>query len=322
MNKNSICDLFDIKHPILQGGMLWLATAKLAAAVSTAGALGVISPYAGMDEGGDPLENLRAQIRQIRNLTRNPFGINIPLNLPMSGLLIDAALQENAGIVITAAGSPKLFTELLHSAGIRVIHVVGSASQAKMAESCSVDAIVAEGAEAGARIGRDELPLFSLLPQVVERVSLPVIAAGGIVNGRGMAAAMVLGAEGVQLGTRFLATEECIAHPNYKRAIVDAGDSDTIVTRRGQIPARSLKNKFTTELAAMEKSGASMDRVQAFIGRGRARKAQIDGDLVNGDAFSGSSAGLIKEILPAAVVVENLIKDYDEVMHQILRSPT
>jgi enoyl-[acyl-carrier protein] reductase II len=322
VKKNSICDLFDIKHPILQGGMLWLATARLAAAVSNAGALGVISPYAGMDEGGDPLESLRAQIRQTRNLTRNPFGINIPLNLPMSGLLIDAALQENAGIFITAAGNPKLFTELLHSTGTRVIHVVGSASQAKKAESCGVDAIVAEGAEAGARIGRDELPLFSLLPRVVECVSLPVIAAGGIADGRGMAAAMALGAAGVQLGTRFVATEECIAHPNYKRAIVDAGDSDTIVTRRGQIPARSLKNKFTMELAAMEKSGASMDRVQAFIGRGRARKAQIDGDLANGDAFAGSSAGLIKEILPVAAVVENLITDYDKAIHQMLRSLT
>lgn len=302
--------------------MLWLATAQLAAAVSNSGALGVISPYAGMDEGADPPENLRAQIRQVRNLTHNPFGVNIPLNLPMSGLLIDVVLQENAGIAITAAGSPELFTELLHSAGIRVIHVIGSASQAQIAESSIVDAIVAEGAEAGARIGREELSLFSLLPQVMDRVSVPVIAAGGIADGRGMTAAMVLGADGVQLGTRFVATEECIAHPDYKRAIVDAGDSDTIVTRRGIIPTRSLKNKFTMELAAMEKSGASLDDLQEFIGSGRGRKAQIEGDLVNGDAYSGSSAGLIKEILPAAVVVENLIKDYDEIMHQMLRSTT
>ena len=152
---------------------------------------------------------------------------------------------------------------------------------------------------------------------MLEYISVPVVAAGGIVDGRGMAAAMVLGAEGVQLGTRFVVTEECIAHPNYKHAIVEAGDSGTIVTRRGQIPSRSLKTKFTMELAAMEKSGTSPDRLREFIGRGRARKAQIDGDLVNGDAPSGSSAGLIKEILPASVVVENLVKGCHEAMRQM-----
>jgi len=319
MKKNSICDLFEIKYPILQGGMLWLATAELAASVSNAGALGVISPYAGMDEASDPQENLRILIQQTRKLTDKPFGINIPLNLPMSGLFVDAVLQEKAKIVITAAGNPALFTSLLHSADIRVLHVVSSVSQTHLAASCNIDAVIAEGAEAGARIGREELPLFSLLPQVVNSVSVPVIAAGGIADGRGMAAAIALGADGVQLGTRFVATEECIAHPNYKRAIVEAGDSGTIVTRRTLIPTRSLKNKFTMELSAMEKSGTSRDSLQEFIGRGRARNAQIDGDLANGDSYSGSSAGLIKEILPASVVVENLMKSCDEAIRMSLK---
>jgi enoyl-[acyl-carrier protein] reductase II len=181
-------------------------------------------------------------------------------------------------------------------------------TQARLAESCGVDAVVAEGVEAGGRIGRDEMSLMSLIPLVAGAVSVPVIAAGGIVDGRGLAAAFALGADGVQLGTRFVATEECIAHPNYKQAIVDARDSDTIVTRRATVPTRSLKYGFARELAVLEKSGTPAESIQKFVGRGRARKAQIDGDLENGDAYAGSSAGLIKEILPAAVVLENLIK--------------
>jgi enoyl-[acyl-carrier protein] reductase II len=297
--------------------MLWLANAELAASVSNAGALGVISPYAEMVEGDDPQSNLRLQIRQTRRLTDRPFGINIPINLPMSGLLIDVLLQESAEIVITAAGSPEPFTELLHSAGICVLHVISTVSQAKFCDACGVDVLIAEGAEAGGRIGRNEVPLLSLLPQVVNAVSLPVIAAGGIVDGKGMAAALALGADGIQLGTRFLATRECLAHPDYKRAIVKAQDADTIVTRRGLIPTRSLKSRFPMELAAMEKAHASEEDIQRFIGHGRARKAQIEGDMSNGDAYSGSSVGLIKEVLPAALVVEKLIKDYEEAIRRM-----
>jgi len=305
--------LFGIRYPILQGGMLWLAAAELAASVSNAGALGVISPYAGMEEDGDPLQNLRFQISQTRKLTKKPFGVNIPLDLPVSGLLIDVLLQEKVEIAVTAAGNPGLYTTLLHSGGVRVAHVISTVSQARIAESCRVDAIIAEGAEAGGRIGRDASPLLSLLPEVVNGVSIPVIAAGGIVDGRGMAVVFALGADGVQLGTRFVATEECIAHRNYKQAIVDAGDSDTIVTRRGTIPVRSLKSDFTMTLAAMEESGATAEAITKFIGRGRARKAQIEGNLQEGDAYAGSSVGLIKEILPAASVIENLIRSYREI---------
>jgi enoyl-[acyl-carrier protein] reductase II len=261
-----------------------------------------------MEENGDPLHNLRLQINQARKLTTEPFGVNIPLDLPASGLLFDVLLSENVEIVITSAGSPELYTELLHSAGIRVAHVISSVSQARIAESCNIDAVIAEGAEAGGRIGRDELPLLSLLPQVVDAVSIPVIAAGGIVDGKGLAAAFALGADGVQLGTRFIAVEECIAHRNYKQAIIEARDSDTIVTRRAQVPVRSLKSEFTMKLAAMEESGASAESIQRHVGRGSARKAQIEGNLKDGDAYAGSSVGLIKEILPAAAVIENLIK--------------
>jgi enoyl-[acyl-carrier protein] reductase II len=288
--------------------MLWLATAELAASISNAGALGIISPYAGMEENGDPLQNLRFQISQTRKLTDKPFGINVPLDLPASGLLIDVLLQESVKIVVTSAGNPRLYTELLHSAGIRTAHVISSVAQARIAESCNIDVVIAEGVEAGGRIGRDELSLFSLLPQVADAVSIPVIAAGGIVDGRGLIAAFALGADGVQLGTRFVAVEECIAHRNYKQAIIEARDSDTIVTRRGQVPVRSLKSEFSTELAAMEESGASAESIQRHVGRGRARKAQIEGSLAEGDAYAGSSVGLIKEILPAAVVIKNLIK--------------
>jgi enoyl-[acyl-carrier protein] reductase II len=302
--------LFGVEYPILQGGMLWIASAELVAAVSNAGALGVLSPYAGMEENGDALQNLRLQIQRTRERTRKPFGVNIPLDLPSGGLLIDMLMGEQVPIAVTAAGDPKLYTELLRSAGIRVAHVVSSVTQARRAEACGVDAVIAEGTEAGGRLGHDELSLMSLVPLVADAVSVPVIAAGGIVDGRGLAAAFALGAKGVQLGTRFVATEECIAHPNYKQAIVDARESDTVVTRRAIVPTRSIKHGFARELAVLERSGASAESIRAFIGRGRARKAQIEGDQENGDAYAGSSVGLIKEILPASEVIENMIKIY------------
>jgi enoyl-[acyl-carrier protein] reductase II len=280
---NRIRDLLGIRHPILQGGMLWLADAVLAGSVSNAGALGTISPYAAMQENADPLENLRFQIRKIRQLSDKPFAVNIPLDLAASGLLINVLLEESVRIAVTAAGSPGLFTELLRASGVRVLHVVSSVSQAKLAESCGADAVIAEGAEAGGRIGRDELGLFSLIPQVADAVSIPVIAAGGIVDGRGMAAALALGAEGVQLGTRFIAAEECIAHPAYKRAIIEAGDSDTIVTMHSLAPVRRLKPSFSVE----------------------------------GDACAGSSAGLILEVVPAAQIVETLMTDCQEILRHL-----
>jgi enoyl-[acyl-carrier protein] reductase II len=321
VKKKNICSLFGIQYPILQGGMLWVATAELAASVSNAGALGILSPYAGMEEDGDAVENLRLQMRQTRSLTDKPFGVNIPLDLPTSGLLVDVLLRENGKIAVTAAGSPALFTELLHSAGIEVVHLVSSVRQAQLAESCRVDAVIAEGAEAAGRLGHDELSLFSLIPQIADAVSLPVIAAGGIVDGRGMAAAFALGADGVQLGTRFVAAEECIAHRDYKQAVVAARDTGTIITRRALVPTRSLKSDFSLELAALEGRGAPAERPEGYAGGSRTRKAQIDGDLSEGDAYAGSSAGLIREILPAAAIVENLVRSYDKALRRMHRSP-
>ena len=311
MSETRITGLLGITHPILQGGMLWIANAELAAAVSNAGALGTLGSYAGMEEDGDPLENLRHQIHQARRLTDKPFAVNIPLDLPASGLLANLLLEQSVGIAVTSAGSPALFSGVFHASAIKVLHVISSVSQARFAESCGVDAVIAEGVEAGGRTGRDELPLFSLIPQVAEAVSIPVIAAGGIVDGKGMAAAISLGADAVQLGTRFIASVECIAHRSYKNAILRAADTDTIVAGRASIPTRRLKTGFSLEIASLERSGAGAAALQQFAGRGRARRAQLEGDIENGDAYAGSSAGLVRDILAAADIVKTLVESFN-----------
>jgi len=317
VRKTSICEILNIEYPIIQGGMLWLANAELAAAVSNSGALGIISPLAGMKRHGDSSENLRLQIAKARELTDKPFGVNIPLDLPQSGVLIDVILKEEIGVVVTAAGNPAHYTELLRQNGITVMHVVSSVKQAQMAESCNVDAIIVEGVEAAGHIGFDELPLFSLLPQVVDAVDIPVIAAGGVVDARGLVASFSLGAEGVQLGTRFVAVTESIAHPHYKHAIIGANDTDTVITCRKLLPTRSLKTEFAQKLLDLEKSGASADDIRDFLGYRRARKAQLEGDLTEGEAYCGASAGLIKEIIPAAAVVQNLVEGYKEIIENL-----
>ncbi|RKY84998.1 enoyl-[acyl-carrier-protein] reductase FabK [candidate division KSB1 bacterium] len=318
MKRTRICDLLGIKYPIIQGGMLWLATAELAAAVSNAGALGIISPLAGLEKHGDPFENFRTQINAAKNLTRRPFGVNIPLDLEYSGLLIDLVLKEGVGIVVTSAGSPEHYTELARREGVKVLHVVSSVRQAQNAESCNVDAVIAEGVEAAAHNGRDEIPLFSLIPQVADSISIPVIAAGGIVDARGVVAAICLGADGVQLGTRFVAVKENIASPKYKQAIINAKDTDTVITCRKLVPTRSLKTEFSRRLLELEESGASADDIRTFLGYSRARKGQLEGDLVNGEAYCGASAGLIKEILPAALVVRKLVEGYQEILRKLI----
>jgi len=317
MKRTRVCDLFRIDYPILQGGMLWLATAELAAAVSNAGALGMISPFAGMKRDGDPVENFQRQIAMARKLTKRPFGVNIPLDLEQSGLLIELILKEKVKIIITAAGSPHHYTEVMRKEGIKVFHVVSTVKQAESAESCKVDGLIVEGAEAGGHIGFDEIPLFSLIPQVVDAVSVPVIAAGGIADARGVVAAFALGAEGVQLGTRFVAVEENIAHPKYKESILRAQDTDTVITCRKLLPTRNLKTEFTRRLVELEGSGASADKIREFLGYRQAREAQIEGNLGNGEAYSGASAGLIKEILPAIEVIQRLVEGYQKVIKKI-----
>ncbi len=314
MKRTRVCDLLGIEYPILQGGMLWIANAELAAAVSNSGGLGIISPLAGMEKGGDPSTNLESQISRVRDLTERPFGVNIPLDLQYAGALIDVIITQKVGIVVTAAGNPGHYSELLGQLGIKVLHVVSSVRQARNAESCKVDAVIAEGVEAGAHDGFDELPLFSLVPSIADAVSIPVIAAGGICDARGMVAAIALGAEGVQLGTRFVATEECVAHSNYKQAIVEAIDTSTVMTCRKLFPARSLKTEFSRALIELENSGATAEDIHSFLGHGRPRIAQLEGDLDNGEAYCGASAGLINEILPAAVVVQRLVEGFQEII--------
>jgi enoyl-[acyl-carrier protein] reductase II len=297
--------------------MLWLATAELASAVSNAGGLGVISPFAGMEKDGDSSENLKLQISKVRDLTQKPFSVNIPLYLQQSGILVDVLLKEEVRIVITSGGDPGLYTEVLHQEGRKVLHVVSSARQAQRAEFCKVDALIVEGVEAAAYIGFDEIPLFSLIPQVADAVSIPIIAAGGIVDARGVVAAFALGAEGVQLGTRFVAVEENIANPNYKQAIIDAKDTDTVITCRKLLPTRSLKTELTRRLLELEASGASADAIRDFLGTSRARKGQIEGDLVNGEVYAGASVGLIREILPAAAVIQRMVEGYKGIIKKI-----
>jgi enoyl-[acyl-carrier protein] reductase II len=311
--------LLGIRYPILQGGMFWLATAELAAAVSNAGGLGVISPYASIDGQGDPAENLRRQIARVRSLTDRPWGVNLLLDIDVDGLLADVLLREKAPIVVTAAGDPGRYTGLFKANGLRVLHVVASVRQARQAEACGADAVVAEGVEAAAHVGYDEIPLFSLLPQVVDAVAIPVVAAGGIADSRGLAAAIALGAEGVQLGTRFVAAAENIAHERYKQAICAAGDADTAVTCRRLVPTRGLRTPLSRRIQELEADGATGEALRAFIGRGRDRdrRGQIDGDLAEGLASCGASAGLVREILPAAEVIRRLVEGYPAVLRRM-----
>jgi enoyl-[acyl-carrier protein] reductase II len=317
MQHTRVCDLLDIAFPILQGGMLWIATAQLAAAVSNAGALGVISPLAGMEKQGDPVKNFKGQLSKMKQLTQKPFGVNILLDLNYADTLMAVALSEKVKIVITAAGNPARFTGVLKNEGVTVLHVVGSIKQAQKAESCGVNGVIAEGIEAAAHNAAEELPLFALIPQVVDEISIPVIAAGGIADARGMVAAFSLGAEGVQLGTRFIAVNENAAHPNYKQAIVDAKDTDTVITNRRIVPTRCLKTEFTNTLIELERSGATAEDIMNFIGYRSNRTAQVDGNLNGGEAYCGASAGLVKQILPAKDVVRQLVEEYEQVLKHL-----
>jgi enoyl-[acyl-carrier protein] reductase II len=297
--------------------MLWIATAELAAAVSNAGALGVISPLAGMQKQGDPAKNFKGQFSKIKQMTPKSFGVNIPLDLDYADTLIEIALSQKSKIVITAAGNPARYTDTLKNEGITVLHVVSSVKQARKAESCGVDGVIAEGIDAGAHNGADEVPLFALLPQVVDQISIPVIAAGGIADARGVVAAFALGAEGVQLGTRFVAVHENAAHLNYKQAIIDARDTDTVITGRRMVPTRSLKTEFTRTIVELENSGAAAEDILDFIGYRSNWTAQIDGNLSGGEAYCGASAGLIKKIIPAKDVVRQLVEEYEQVLKRL-----
>ena len=317
MKRTRICDLLGIEYPIIQGGMTWIANAELAAAVSNAGALGIVSPNAGMKLEGNVVEHLRSQIRKAQSLTDRPFGVNLPLQIPEVKELIDVLMAEGVKVVTTSAGSPALYTGVLREGGVKVIQVVASVRHALSAERHGVDAVVAEGYEAGGHNGFDELPTMVLVPQVVDAVSIPVVAAGGIADARGFVAALALGAEGVQMGTCFVATRECVAHQNFKDGIVNASDTGTVITGRRLGPARILKNEFASKILEMESKGATPEELMVFIGIARSRTGELDGDMIDGEAYCGAIAGMIKEIVGAGDVVRGIVEGYSKVVAEL-----
>jgi len=314
MIRTRICDLLGIEYPIIQGGMTWIANAELAAAVSEAGGLGLISPNAEMGLEDDVVQNLRSQIRKVKGLTAKPFGVNFPVQIPEMKELIDVVFEEGVKVVSTSAGNPGLHTPRLKEGGVKVLHAVASVRHAVGAERHGVDAVIAEGYEAGGHNGFDELATLVLVPQVVSSVSIPVVAAGGIADARGFVAALALGAEGVQMGTRFVATHECVAHQDFKEMIVEATDTGTIITGRRLGPTRGLKNEFTAKVMEMDNRGASAEELQAFIGMARSRMGQVEGKVQEGEVYCGAIAGMINEIVGAGDVVRSIVEGYDRIV--------
>ncbi len=301
MLNSAICDLFGIKYPIIQGGMAHVGTAELVSAVSNAGGLGFIG--AGYYEP----DWVRHQIHLTRQRTSRPFGVNIPLISPFAEQVIAVVLEEKVAVVATGAGNPEAHIPGFKQAGTKVMPVVSSVASAKRLERAGADAIVAEGTESAGHIG--ETTTMVLVPQVVDSVQIPVVAAGGIGDGRGVAAALALGAQGVQMGTRFVCSDECIAHPRYKQKILEAHDRSTVVTRQSTgYPLRSLRNKLTDQHLALEQAGVSREELELFD-RGRMYLGLIEGDIEEGLILAGQIAGLIKEIKPVRVIIEEIMAE-------------
>ena len=304
---NSISSLFGIKYPIVQGGMIWVSGWKLASAVSNAGGLGLIG------SGSMYPDVLREHIQKCKKATDKPFGVNVPMLYPQIEEIMDIIVEEGVKIVFTSAGNPKTWTQFLKEKGITVVHVVSSVKFAQKAEAAGVDAVVCEGFEAGGHNGREETTTFTLIPMVKESVSIPVIAAGGIASGRGMLAAMVLGADGVQIGSRFAATIESSAHDNFKDTIVKVKDGDTQLTLKELAPVRLVKNHFYNQVQELYAKNPSIEEIKELLGRARAKKGMFEGDLDNGELEIGQIAGLIHEIKPASEVLKDIIEEYQQV---------
>ena len=304
---NKITTLFNIQYPIIQGGMVWVSGWKLASAVSNSGGLGLIGA------GSMYPEVLKEHIKKCKKATKKPFGVNLPLLYPQIDELIEIIIEENIKIVFTSAGNPSKWTQYLKSKGIVVVHVVSSVKFALKAVSAGVDAIVCEGFEAGGHNGREETTTFTLVPQVREKVKIPLIAAGGIGTGRGMLAAMVLGADGVQIGSRFAATEESSAHDNFKNKILTVNDGDTHLTLKELAPVRLIKNKFFEEIEELYQKNPTKDQLKDLLGRARAKKGMFEGDLENGELEIGQIAGMIHSIKPVKEVLDNIVKEFEQV---------
>lgn len=306
MIRTSICNILGIEHPIIQGGMAWVATGELAGAVSNAGGLGIIGA------GNAPADVVRAEIRKVKEITKQPFGVNVMLLSPFVDEVMETIIQERVPVITTGAGNPGKYIPSLKSINCKIIPVVPSVSLAKRMERLGVDAVIAEGTEAGGHIG--ELSTMVLVPQIVDAVKIPVIAAGGIADGRGFVAALALGAQGVQIGTRFICSTECTAHPNYKQAVLEAGDRDAVVTGRSTgHPVRNLRNKLTRKMDELEKQGVSIQEFEN-AGRGALRLAVVEGNIEEGSVMAGQTAGMIQKIQPCQEMIQEIITEASQMM--------
>jgi len=308
MNKNKICELFNIEKPIIQAGMIWCSGWELASAVSNAGGLGLIG------SGSMYPDILRIHIKKCKQATNKPFGVNVPLLYPNIKEHIKIIIEEGVNIVFTSAGNPKIWTNHLKQHGIIVVHVVSALKFALKCVDAGVDAIVAEGFEAGGHNGKEETTTFVLIPQIKSSISLPIIAAGGIATGTQMAAAFTLGADGVQIGSRFVATFESSAHENFKNKIIQAKEGDTQLTLKQLTPVRLIKNKFFDEVIQAEQSGASIEELKNLLGKARAKKGMFEGDLIDGELEIGQVSASINEIKTAAEVVNEIYSEFKSVI--------
>lgn len=308
---NKITQLFKIKYPIIQGGMIWNSGYKLASAVSNAGGLGLIGA------GSMYPEVLREHIQKCKKATDKPFGVNVPMLYPNIEEIMTIIVEEGVKIVFTSAGNPKTWTSFLKEKGITVVHVVSSSVFALKAQDAGVDAVVAEGFEAGGHNGREETTTFTLIPMVKEKIRIPLIAAGGIASGRGMLAAMVLGADGVQVGSRFAASVESSAHENFKNRIIETKEGETQVTLKELAPVRLIKNKFYQDIQDLYAKCPTKEKLNELLGRARAKHGMFEGDLVEGELEIGQIAGLIHDIKPAGEIVMEMILDFENARKEV-----
>jgi enoyl-[acyl-carrier protein] reductase II len=306
---NKVTQLFGIKYPIIQGGMIWNSGYKLASAVSNAGGLGLIGA------GSMYPDILREHIQKCKKATNKPFGVNVPMLYPNVEEIIQIIIEEGVKIVFTSAGNPKTWTSYLKENGIIVVHVISSSKFALKAQEAGVDAVVAEGFEAGGHNGREETTTLTLIPMVKECITIPLIAAGGIATGKGMLAAMILGADGVQMGSRFAATFESSAHESFKKTIIEVKEGDTQLTLKELAPVRLIKNKFYNDLQDLYSKCPTTEELKMLLGRARAKKGMFEGDLVEGELEIGQIAGLIHEIKPVKDIVEDIIYDFNRAIN-------
>ena len=309
--QNKITALFNIKYPIIQAGMIWNSGWRLASAASNSGILGLIGA------GSMYPDVLREHIIKCKAATDKPFGVNVPMLYPNITEIMDIIVEENVKIVFTSAGNPKTWTKWLQDKGITVVHVVSSVKFALKAQEAGVDAIVAEGFEAGGHNGRDETTTLTLLPMVKEQLQIPLIAAGGIATGKAMLACMVLGADGVQVGSRFVASEESSAHQKFKQIVVDAKEGDTQLTLKELAPVRLIKNKFYNELQDLYKTSPTPQQLKELLGRARAKRGMFEGDLEDGELEIGQIAGLIHNIKPVAEIVKEMVSEFEEAKRNV-----